>query len=52
MARETGYHPRLSQKQQNVVIISPFREIYPIRSYVEMVTSEPRADVVGARLPH
>lgn len=40
VARETGYHPRLSQKQLNVVIISPFREIYPIRSYVEMVTSE------------
>ena len=40
VARETGYHPRLSQKQQNVIVISPFREIYPIRSYVEMVTSE------------
>ena len=40
VARETGYHPRLTQKQQNVIVISPFREIYPIRSYVEMVTSE------------
>ncbi len=39
-ARQAGYHPRLSQKQQNVVVISPFREIYPIRSYVEMVISE------------
>lgn len=39
-ARQTGYHPRLSQKQQNVVVISPLREIYPIRSYVEMVLSE------------
>ena len=51
VARETGYHPRLSQKQQNVVIISPFREIYPIRSYVEMVTSE-LALTLSARLPH
>ena len=25
VARETGYHPRLSQKQQNVIVISPFR---------------------------
>ena len=39
-ARQAGYHPRLSQKQQNVVVISPLREIYPIRSYVEMVISE------------
>ncbi len=40
VARSRGYHPRLSQKRQNVVIVSPFREIYPIRSYVEMVISE------------
>ena len=40
VARLHGYHPRQSQKRQNVVIVSPFREIYPIRSYVEMVISE------------
>lgn len=40
VARKHGYHPRLSTKQQNVVIISPYHGIYPIRSYVEMVISE------------
>lgn len=40
VARKYGYHPRLSSKQQNVVIVSPYHEIYPIRSYVEMVISE------------
>ncbi len=40
VARKYGYRPRLSSKQQNVVIISPYQMVYPIRSYVEMVISE------------
>ena len=27
VARKYGYHPRLSSKQQNVVIVSPYHEI-------------------------
>lgn len=40
VARKYGYRPRLSSKQQNVVIVSPYNAVYPIRSYVEMVISE------------
>ncbi|MPM59865.1 HTH-type transcriptional regulator TreR [bioreactor metagenome] len=40
VARKYGYRPRLSSKQQNVVIVSPYKTVYPIRSYVEMVISE------------
>ena len=40
VARKYGYRPRLSSKQQNVVIVSPYNAVYPIRSYVEMVVSE------------
>ncbi len=40
VAQECGYRPRLSSRQRNVVIISPLKEVYPIRSYVEMVTTE------------
>ncbi len=37
IARKHGYHPRLSTKQRNVVIILPGDEIYPIRNCLEMV---------------
>ncbi len=40
IAQECGYRPRLSTRQRNVVIISPLKGVYPIRSYVEMVSSE------------
>lgn len=37
IAKAHNYHPRLSTKQRNVVIIMPGEEIYPIRSCLEMV---------------
>lgn len=37
IARKHNYHPRLSTKQRNVVIILPGDEIYPIRNCLEMV---------------
>ena len=39
-ARKNGYRPRLSAKQRNIAVISPYKAVYPIQSYVEMVTSE------------
>ena len=40
VAREYGYHPRLSTKQRNVVIVSPYKLVYPVQAYVEMVMTE------------
>lgn len=37
IAKQYNYHPRLSTKQRNVVIILPGDEIYPIRNCLEMV---------------
>ncbi len=37
IAKAHNYHPRLSTKQRNVVIIMPGDEIYPIRNCLEMV---------------
>jgi len=37
IAKAHQYHPRLSTKQRNVVIILPGDEIYPIRNCLEMV---------------
>lgn len=37
IAKKHGYHPRLSTKQKNVVIILPDKEVYPIRNCLEMV---------------
>jgi DNA-binding LacI/PurR family transcriptional regulator len=37
IAKKYNYHPRLSTKQRNVVIILPGDEIYPIRNCLEMV---------------
>jgi len=37
IARAHKYHPRLSTKQRNVVIITPTEGIYPIRNCLEMV---------------
>ncbi len=37
IAKAHGYHPRLSTKQRNIVIILPGDEIYPIRNCLEMV---------------
>ncbi len=40
VARQYGYRPRLSGKQKNVVIIVPYKQIYPVAEFVDMVTSE------------
>ena len=40
VARRYGYRPRLSGKQKNIVIITPYKQIYPAAEFVEMVTSE------------
>jgi LacI family transcriptional regulator len=37
VAKKYNYHPRLSTKQKNVVIILPGDQIYPIRNCLEMV---------------
>ncbi|MDD5706787.1 MAG: LacI family DNA-binding transcriptional regulator, partial [Kiritimatiellae bacterium] len=37
IAKAHHYHPRLSTKQRNVVIIAPGEAIYPIRNCLEMV---------------
>ncbi|MBN8215757.1 MAG: LacI family DNA-binding transcriptional regulator [Spirochaetes bacterium] len=37
IAKEHAYHPRLSTKQRNVVIITPGEAVYPIRNCLEMV---------------
>ncbi len=37
VARKYGYHPRISNKQKNVVIITPYNSIYPVQSCVDMI---------------
>ncbi len=37
VAKEYGYHPRLSTKQRNVVIITPYDSLYPVQSCVDMI---------------
>ena len=39
-ARRYGYRPRLSAKQKNIVILTPYKQIYPAMEFVEMMTSE------------
>jgi LacI family transcriptional regulator len=40
VARKCNYRPRLSGKQKNVVLITPYKQLYPAAEFVEMVTSE------------
>ena len=37
IAREHAYHPRLTAKQRNVVIITPYSSMYPPQCCVEMI---------------
>ena len=37
VARGHAYHPRLSTRQRNVVIITPYSSIYPVQCCVEMI---------------
>lgn len=40
VAQQYGYRPRLSGKQKNIVVIVPYKQIYPVAEFVDMVTSE------------
>ena len=40
VARQHGYRPRSSGKQKNIVIIVPYKQIYPVAEFVDMVVSE------------
>lgn len=37
LARAHGYHPRLTGKQRNVVIVTPYNSVYPVQSCVDML---------------
>lgn len=37
VAKQYSYHPRLSTKQRNVVIITPYESVYPVQCCVEML---------------
>lgn len=37
VAREHGYRPRLTSRQKNVVIITPYNSDYPVHSCVDML---------------
>ena len=37
IARKNGYHPRFSQRQKNVVIITPYNSDFPVQSCVDMI---------------
>ena len=37
VARQYGYHPRISSRQKNVVIITPYNSDYPVHSCVDML---------------
>lgn len=36
-AREHGYQPRLSLKQKNVIVITPYNAVWPVQSCVDMI---------------
>lgn len=40
VAERHGYRPRNSGKQRNVVIIVPYKQVYPVTEYVDMVLAE------------
>ena len=37
VTRACGYHPRLSGRRRNVVIITPYASVYPVQCCVEMI---------------
>lgn len=39
ISRKNGYHPRFSQRQKNVVIITPYNSDFPVQSCVDMILS-------------
>lgn len=36
-AAEFNYHPRISEKQKNVVLITPYNSVYPVQSCIDML---------------
>lgn len=57
VARRHGYRPRLSGKQRNIVVITPYKQLYPAAEFVDMVTSELIRELAGGNfrieiLPH
>lgn len=37
IAAEHNYHPRISEKQKNVVLITPYNSVYPVQSCIDML---------------
>ncbi len=37
ISRKHGYHPRFSNRQKNVVIITPYNSVFPVQSCVDMI---------------
>lgn len=40
VAKENNYHPRMPEKQKNVVLITPYNNIYPVQSCIDMLLME------------
>ena len=37
IAAERHYHPRITEKQKNVVLITPYNSVYPVQSCIDML---------------
>ena len=37
IASENNYHPRISEKHKNVVLITPYNSVYPVQSCIDML---------------
>lgn len=37
VAAEHHYHPRISEKQKNVILITPYNSVYPVQSCIDML---------------
>ena len=37
IAAEHNYHPRISEKQKNVILITPYNSVYPVQSCIDML---------------
>lgn len=37
VAAEHNYHPRITEKQKNVVLITPYNSVYPVQSCIDML---------------
>lgn len=39
VASQFHYHPRISEKQKNVVLITPYNSVYPVQSCIDMLVT-------------